>query len=122
MRTKDRTPRSPSKRNREGSEVRRIKPKPKHRTKSTHGLQLGEEFLLAPCAWYCAWVGASKNAPLAAGLSEACYLFRFIWLNSIARMMAATMATTRAVIISDNSEIGMWAAVRKSMASKMMRD
>jgi len=47
---------------------------------------------------------------------------RFIWLSSIARMMAATMATTSAVIISDNSEIGMWAAVRKSMASIMMRD
>ena len=47
---------------------------------------------------------------------------RFIWLNSMARMMAATIATTRAVIISDNSETGIWAAVRKSMASTMMRD
>ena len=50
------------------------------------------------------------------------HCFRFNWLNSMARMMAATMATTRAVIISENSETGMRAAVRMSMASKMIRD
>ena len=50
------------------------------------------------------------------------HCFRFNWLNSMARMMAATMATTRAVIISENSETGMRAAVRMSMASKMIRN